>query len=103
MTDGVILCRVATWELWLAREIMIDHPLPWQKLQVNLTPGRVAQGFGTIIAMIGTPASAPKPRGKSPGWQKGKIRTKKTRFPIVKKGKGRFESQKKAKETAESA
>ena len=92
-----------TWELWLAREIMVDEPLPWQKPQANLTPGRVAQGFGTIIAMIGTPASAPKPRGKSPGWEKGRIRTKKRRYPIVKKGKGRFESQKKVKQKSKTA
>ncbi len=92
-----------TWELWLAREMMVDNPLPWQKPQVNLTLGRVAQGFGTIIAMIGTPASAPKPRGKSPGWQKGKVRKRKIRYPLVKKGKGRFESQKKAKKEKLSA
>lgn len=97
------LMPMMTWELWLAREMMVDNPLPWQKPQVNLTPGRVAQGFGTIIAMIGTPASAPKPRGKSPGWQKGKIRTKKLRYPLVKKGKGKFESQKKAKKEKLSA
>ena len=36
-----------TWQLWLAREIVIDDPLPWQKLIVNkLTPGRVARVFG---------------------------------------------------------
>lgn len=97
------LMPMMTWELWLAREMMVDNPLPWQKPQVNLTPGRVAQGFGTIIAMIETPASAPKRRGKSPGWQKGKIRTKKLRYPLVKKGKGRFESQKKAKQESKSA
>ena len=53
--------------------------------------------------MIGTPASAPKPRGKSPGWQKGQIRAKKIRYPIVKKGKGKFESQKKTQEESKSA
>lgn len=26
-----------TWELWLAREIVTDSPLPWQKSQTNLT------------------------------------------------------------------
>ena len=97
------LMPMMTWELWLAREMMVDSPLPWQKPQINLTPGRVAQGFGRVIATIGTPASAPKPRGKSPGWQKGKVRTKKIRYPLVKKGKGRFESQKKAKEESKSA
>ncbi len=83
------LMPMMTWELWLAREIMVDNPLPWQKPQLNPTPGRVAQGFGTVIAMIGTPARSPKPRGKSSGWPKGKIRTKKIRYPIVKKGKGK--------------
>ncbi len=99
------LMTIATWQLWLAREIIVDSPLPWQKPQPKekLTPGRVAQSFNGLLVAIGTPAKSPKPRGKSPGWQKGKSRTKKTRFPIVKKGKGKFESQKKAKEIAESA
>ena len=96
---------IVTWQLWLAREIIEDSPLPWQKPQPKekLTPGRVAQSFSRLLVAIGTPAKLPKPRGKSPGWQKGKNRTKKIRYPLVKKGKGRFESQKKAKETAELA
>ena len=83
----------------------MDNPLPWQKPQPQdkLTPGRVAQSFNGLLVAIGTPAKSPKPRGKSPGWLQGKIRTKKIRYPMVKKGKGRFESQKKAKKTAESA
>ena len=82
-----------------------DSPLPWQKPQPKekLTPGRVAQSFSRLLVAIGTPAKSPKPRGKSPGWLQGQIRTQKIRYPIVKKGKGRFESQKKAKETADSA
>jgi hypothetical protein len=71
------------------------QPLNSQKPQTNLTPGRVSQNFGSIIAMIGTPACSPKPRGKSPGWQKGQNRTKKIRYPIVKKGKGKWQSQQK--------
>lgn len=31
---------VITWELWLARDIVLDNPLPWQKSIENLTPGR---------------------------------------------------------------
>ncbi len=82
------LMPLMTWQLWLAREIVTDKPLPWQKSQeaASLTPGRVAQAFGGVLAAIGTPACAPKPRGKSPGWQKGKKRTKRTRYPVVKKG-----------------
>lgn len=75
-----------TWELWLARDIVADKPLPWQKRETKLTPGRVAQAFGGVLAAIGTPASAPKPRGKSPGWPTGEPRLRRTRYPVVKKG-----------------
>jgi hypothetical protein len=30
-----------TWELWLARDIVADKPLPWQKRETKLTPGRL--------------------------------------------------------------
>lgn len=43
-----------SWQLWLAREIVQDNPLPWQKHQTALTPGRVAQGFTAILVGIGT-------------------------------------------------
>lgn len=66
-----------TWELWLARDIVTDNPLPWQKFLDKLTPGRVAQSMGGVFAAIGTPTKAPKPRGKSPGWQAGKKRLRK--------------------------
>ncbi|MEH2310035.1 MAG: hypothetical protein V7K35_01060 [Nostoc sp.] len=79
------LMPLMTWELWLARDIVTDNPLPWQKSFDKLTPGRVAQAMGGVFAVIGTPTSAPKPRGKSPGWKSGKPRTRKNRFPIVKK------------------
>ena len=55
-----------TWELWLARKIVIDNPQPLQKsTATNLTPGRVAQSMAGVIAAIGTPSQPPKPRGKS--------------------------------------
>ncbi|MEH1807070.1 hypothetical protein [Nostoc sp.] len=79
------LMPLMTWELWLARDIVTDNPLPWQKSQGNLTPGRVAQAMGGVFAVIGTPAVAPKSRGKSPGWTPGKKRHRKNRCPIVKK------------------
>lgn len=81
------LIPIMTWQLWLAREIIEDNPLPWQKPQPTdkLTPGRVAQGFLGLLVEIATPAKPPKPRGKSPGWEKGKKRHKKPRYPTVKK------------------
>ena len=48
------LIPLMTWQLWLAREIVQDEPLPWQKSlpQESLTPGRVAQAFSTIALRI---------------------------------------------------
>ena len=74
-----------SWQLWLARDECIDTPLPWQSTQDNLSPGRVAQAFGVILAAIGTPAKAPKTRGKALGWPPGQPRTPRTRYPTVKK------------------
>lgn len=81
------LMPLITWELWLARPAVADQPLPWQKPQANavMTPGRVRQSLAAVFATIGTPAQPPKPRGKSPGWPKGKPRTKAPRYPIVRK------------------
>jgi hypothetical protein len=79
------LLPLMTWQLWLARDIVSDNPLPWQKQQPKLTPGRVAQAMGGVLAAIGTPAVDPKPRGKSPGWPEGQPRLRRIRYPTVKK------------------
>jgi hypothetical protein len=74
-----------SWQLWLAREDCSDHPLPWQSPQDSLSPGRVAQAFATILVAIGTPARAPKRRGKSPGRATGQQPPPRPRYPTVKK------------------
>ena len=79
------LMPLMTWELWLARDLVADNPLPWQKSSDKMTPGRVAQAMGSIFAVIGTPAQPPKPRGKSPGWKTDQPRKRRIRYPIVKK------------------
>jgi hypothetical protein len=89
---------VMSWQLWLARPEAPDHPLPWQKPLTNQTPGRVANAFASILVAVGTPATEPKPRGKSPGWPTGKTRTPKQRFPTVKKSYSKPKSP--AKSTA---
>jgi hypothetical protein len=84
-----------TWQLWLAKDIIKDNYLPWQKPQTSsLTPGRVAQSMLGLLVEIGTPANSPKSRGKSKGWEKGRKRNKRTRYPLVKKRKS---SEKKRK------
>lgn len=81
------LLTVITWQLWLARQAVADNPRPWQKPQANPSPGRVRQSMAGVLAAIGTPAKAPKPRGKSPGWPTGRQRQRRQRFPVVKKTK----------------
>ena len=85
LLSGVILMPLMSWQLWMARNESQANPLPWQKPLKHKTPGRVADAFAPILANVGTPAEAPQPRGKSPGWPTGKIRTPRKRFPTVKK------------------
>jgi hypothetical protein len=93
MANWSDLMPLMSWQLWLARQEAQDHPLPWQKPLKNQTPGRVANAFASILVAVGTPATEPKPRGKSPGWPTGKKRTPKKRFPTVKKSYSKPKSQ----------
>jgi hypothetical protein len=81
-------------ELYLARAVVLDRPLPWQKAQSveAMTPGRVLSAIGGVMAAIGTEARAPKRRGKSPGWPKGRFRRGRDRYPVVRKKKKRAET-----------
>ncbi|MFV2045062.1 MAG: transposase [Anaerolineales bacterium] len=76
-----VLVSLAMWMLYLARPVVQDQPLSWQRSQCNLTPGRVKRGMGAIFRAIGNPALPPKPRGIPPGWPKGKERKRRERFP----------------------
>ena len=80
------LVTLAQWMLYLSRDLVRDTPQPWQKRQVRLTPERVKQSLGGLFAQIGTPARAPKRRGKSPGWPPGRRRCPRVRYPVVRKG-----------------
>ena len=84
-----------TWQLWLAKNLVEDHHLPWQSSQKNLTPGRVAHSLFSLLVEIGTPATSPKIRGKSPGWKQGKKRSKRKTYPIAKKSHSRSKKSKK--------
>ncbi|MEG3918466.1 NF041680 family putative transposase [Microcoleus sp. T3_A4] len=79
------LMPLMSWQLWLARDLVVENVLPWQSATINLTPGRVAQSMLSLLVDIGTPAKMPKQRGKSPGWEKGRVRTVAPRYPTVKK------------------
>jgi hypothetical protein len=79
------LTAIACWMIFLARPIVEDAALPWQKSQQRLTPQRVQQSLPPIFALIGSPARPPKLRGIGSGWPKGRQRMPKQRYAVVKK------------------
>lgn len=89
------LMPLMTWQLWLAKDLVEDYHLPWQSPQKLLTPGRVAQSVLPLLIDTGTPATSPKPRGKSPGWKTGQKRSKRKTYPIAKKSHSRAKKSKK--------
>lgn len=93
-----------TWELWLARSVVADHPLPWQKPQGTLAPGRVCQGLQSVLLAIGTPARACKSRGNAPGWPSGKPRTPRPSYELVRSARWKqIRKRKYEKKLAEKA
>ena len=59
----------ACWQLWLARALVSDVRLPWERPRLDglVTPGQVQRHFVGILLRVGTPARVPHHRGKSPG------------------------------------
>ena len=74
-------------QLRLARSVVDDRRLPWERPLPprKLTPTRVLRSFATLLPLAGTPARAPKPRGRSPGRPKGSLSGRAKRYPALKK------------------
>jgi len=80
------LVDIAYWLIFLARHLVADQPLPWQKKLSILTPGRVKQGLPWLFSAITPPTRPLQTRGKSPGWTKGRVRTPLPRHSVARKG-----------------
>jgi hypothetical protein len=74
-------------QLLLAKELGEACKYPWESTQRPVTPRQVRRVMPRILQQLGTPAGRAKPRGKSPGWPKGRKRTLAPRFPVVRKPK----------------
>src|SRR5919202_1428180 len=76
-------------QLRLARRAIDDIRLPWERPQrpqrAALTPARVRQAFPHLLVALGTPATAPKPCGRSPGRPRGARSGPAPRYPALKK------------------
>jgi hypothetical protein len=81
------LVLAAYTQLRLARQVATDARLPWERPrpQPRLSPVRVRRGFPRLLCALGSPASAPKPSGCSPGRPRGRPSGPATRYPAIKK------------------
>jgi DDE superfamily endonuclease len=81
------LLALALWQLWLARPLVADRRLPWERPlpPERLTPGRVRRAFAGLLPGLGTPARPPTPRGNSPGRRRGQRPGPRPRHPVARR------------------
>ena len=81
-------------QLYLGRELGEQIFYPWERyLPENknrkdpevASPSQTQRNFERILDEAGTPSNPPKPRGLSPGRQKGETQVKRPQEPIVRK------------------
>jgi hypothetical protein len=81
------LVAAAYTQLRLARLLVEDQRLPWEKHRhpERLSPLRVRRGFSRLRAHIGTPAHPPKFNKPGPGRPKGSTQPPRTRYPVLRR------------------
>ena len=81
--------QLIEWQLYLARSEVREKVLPWQKPQTGsqLTPNRVIQSLPGHLSEVGTPVRPVQPRGKSPGWPKGRKRSVPKKYKLTPKNR----------------
>lgn len=81
------LVIAAYTQLHLARGLVQDHRLPWERPTepARLTPARVRRGFHRTKPTLGTPARPPKSRTPGPGRPTGTRTGPRTRYPALKR------------------
>src|SRR6266851_3265764 len=72
-------------QLVLARQLGQTHLRPWESVSRPPTPQQVRRAMARIVAQLGTPAKAPKLRGKSAGRAKGSKIRPAPRYGVVRK------------------
>ena len=81
------LVLAAYTQLRLARQLVADQRLPWERPRPpgQLSPYRVRRGGSRLLCTLGSPAAAPKPSGRSPGRPTGHHSGPALRHPAIKK------------------
>ena len=82
------LVAAACWQLWFARPLLSDVRLPWDRPRPDHgpTPGQIQRHFSRILVRVGTPARAPRPRGKSPGRLLGQHPRPSLHYQVARRG-----------------
>ena len=88
--NWVHLVQLALVLLWLGRDLVDAQLHPWERYLPRrtpraATPSQVQRGWARIIRPIGTPAKAPKRRGKAVGRVTGTRLGRRPRQKVVKK------------------
>ena len=70
------ISQIVEWEIYLWRENAKDERMPWQAelSEEKLTPGRVLKSLALNLWEVGEFSPEVLPRGKSKGWEKGRVR-----------------------------
>lgn len=81
------LLALAVWQLWLARPLVADRRLPWERPlpPARLTPGRVRRALAQEMPRLRTPARPVRPRGISPGRRPGQCPGPRPRHPVARR------------------
>jgi hypothetical protein len=81
------LLALALWLLWLARPLVADQRLPWERPlpPERLTPARVRRACGPVLLRLGSPARPVRTRGKAPGRRPGQRPGPRPRHPVVRR------------------
>jgi hypothetical protein len=82
------LVAAAVWELWLARKLVADQRLPWERPAdpARLSPGRVRRAFGGLLVGLVPRSRPPQTRGKSPGRPVGDRPGRRERHAVHRRG-----------------
>jgi hypothetical protein len=81
------LLALGLWALWLARPLVADQRLPWERPLPphRLTPVRVRRACAALFPHLGTPTRPVRTRGKSPGRRPGQRPPPRQRFPVARR------------------
>lgn len=81
------LLALVVWQLWLARGLVADRRLPWERPLPpdRLTPGRVHRALALDLPRVGTPARPVRRRGISPGRRPGQCPGPRPRYSVARR------------------